>query len=153
MSKSICPKLQALKENGTLNPHPEKVADTLFQEEDFFDARDLLQVKYEMLRRVRQEGWPVARAAETFGFSRPSYYKAQEAFDQDGLGGLFPKKRGPREAHKMTGEIVMFANDTLGIDLGLSTTLLAHRIEKRFGVSVHPRSIERALKRREKKTS
>ena len=151
MPKPACPKLQTLKKNRTLNPHPERVTDPLFQEEDFFDARDLLQVKYEMLRRVRLEGWPVARAAETFGFSRPSFYKAQTAFGQAGLGGLFPKKRGPREAHKMTSDIVAFVSEMLGGDPGLSTAMLAQRIEERFGVIVHPRSIERALKRREKK--
>lgn len=151
MTKPPCPKLGTLKENGTLNLHPETVTDPLFQEEPFFDARDLLQVKYEMLRRVRLEGWPVVRAAETFGFSRPSFYKAQEAFEQEGLGGLSPKKRGPREAHKMSEQIVAFVAETLGSAPGLSMTILAQRIEERFGISVHPRSIERALRRGEKK--
>jgi transposase len=151
MSKPPCPKFQILKENGTLNPHPEAVTDPLFQEEDFFDARDLLQVKYEMLRRVRADGWPVVRAAKSFGFSRPSFYKTQAAFEHGGLAGLSPKKRGPKDAHKMSGEIVAFASEALGTDPELSLVLLAQRIEERFGMSIHPRSIERAITRREKK--
>jgi hypothetical protein len=45
-----------------------------FLEEDFFDAHDLAQVKYEMLRRVRREGTRVSQAASSFGCSRPSFY-------------------------------------------------------------------------------
>jgi len=152
MPKPQSSKLRTIQENGTLNPHPEKVTDALFQEEDFFDARDLLQVKYEMLRRVRLEGWPVVRAAEIFGFSRPSFYKAQAAFEQDGLGGLSPKKRGPKEAHKMSDEIVAFATKELGENPEFSMAVLAQRIKEHFGISVHPRSIERAIRRGEKKT-
>lgn len=151
MSKPPCPKFQILKENGTLNPHPEAVTDPLFQTEDFFDARDLLQVKYEMLRRVRADGWPVVRAAKSFGFSRPSFYKTQAAFDHAGLSGLSPRKRGPKDAHKMSGEILAFATEALDRNPELSLVLLAQQIEERFGVSIHPRSIERATNRKEKK--
>ena len=140
-----------LKENGTLNPHPEAVTDPLFQEEAFFDARDLLQVKYEMLRRVQKDGWPVVRAVEAFGFSRPSFYKALAIFEQEGVGGFAPKKRGPKTAHKMSNEIVAFVAEILEEEPKITPILLAQRIEQRFNLSVHPRSIERALMRREKK--
>jgi hypothetical protein len=46
-------KLALLKKHGTLNLQSEKVKHALFQNSDFFDARDLVQVKYEM---VRQQG-------------------------------------------------------------------------------------------------
>jgi transposase len=144
-------KAQRLKENGTLNPHPERIQDRSFQELDFFDARDLLQVKYEMLRRVSTDGWLVSHAAEAFGFSRPSFYKAQAAFQDSGLWGLMPAKRGPRQAHKLSESVLRFVEQLLEQDPGLVATTLAMRIEQRFGRSVHPRSIERALKRQEKK--
>ncbi len=47
------PKRAALAESGTLNAHPEAVQDPAFGESGFFDPRDLVQVRYEMLRRVR----------------------------------------------------------------------------------------------------
>ena len=68
MAKHSDPKADALRNQGTLNPHPEQVRDGLFLENDFFDARDLLQVKYEMLRKTRVEGECVTRAAAAFGF-------------------------------------------------------------------------------------
>src|SRR6266568_3538325 len=90
-------KLDALRQTGTLHPHPKRVTDSLFQSQPFFDVRDLMQVKYEMLRKVEADGAPVSTAATTFGLSRPSFYQAQAAFEQGGLAGLAPQKRGPPE--------------------------------------------------------
>ena len=38
-------KLEALREQGTLNPRPREVTDPLFAKDSFFDPRDLVQVK------------------------------------------------------------------------------------------------------------
>ena len=145
------PKREALKESRTLNPHPDRVSDTSFAEHDFFDPRDLLQVKYEMLRRARIEGRSIRESAERFGFSRPSFYTAQRAFEEDGLAGLLPRRRGPRGPHKLTAEALEFLQRALGEDRSLRGADLARLVEERFGVRAHPRSIERALARRQKK--
>jgi transposase len=145
------PRLQALRQRGALNPHPDKIRDELFRDGEFFDRRDLVQVKYEMLRRVQKERQPVSQAAAAFGFSRPSFYKAQGAFQQAGLPGLLPKKRGPKGARKLTGEVMDFVTAALAEDNQLDSRALARLIEQRFGLEVHPRSIERALERQEKK--
>lgn len=89
-------KTASLRQHGALNPHPEKVADKEFLANDFFDAQDLIQVKYEMVRRVRQQGQPVTTVAAAFGLSRTSYYEVQAAFEQNGFPGLLPQKPGPR---------------------------------------------------------
>src|SRR5215469_7428127 len=78
----------ALRQQGALNPRPEQVTDQLFLTNEFFDPRDLVQVKYEMLRRVQSDGQPVSRAAAALGFSRPSFYQAQATFQQGGLPAL-----------------------------------------------------------------
>ena len=64
-------KRKALRSLGALHQHPERVTDELFHEDGFFDPHDLVQVKYEMLRRVRVDRKPIRRAAKDFGFSRP----------------------------------------------------------------------------------
>jgi transposase len=145
------PKIDTLREQGVLNAHAEQVTDRLFTGHEFFDARDVVQVKYEMVRRVEAEGASVTEAAETFGFSRPSFYQAQEALRLHGLSGLLPKKRGPRGAHKLSGDVVEFALKVRGDEPAVSSAELVSRIEERFAISVHPRSVERALARREKK--
>ena len=103
------PKEAALAATRTLNPRPEAVRDPEFGSSEFFDARDLVQVKYEMVRRVRVDGAPVTPAAAAFGFSRPSFYEAAAAVDRDGLAGLMPAKPGPRRAHKLTDEVLAYA--------------------------------------------
>ena len=45
-------KTQALAASRTLNPRPEKVTDPAFGPGGFFDPADLVQVKYEMVRRA-----------------------------------------------------------------------------------------------------
>ncbi len=141
------PKVRALRAERSLNPRPETVSDEAFASSEFLDARDLVQVKYEMVRRARVEGEPVSRAAEAFGFSRPSFYAAQAALDQGGLAALVPARPGPRGAHKMTGEVVVFARERLAGDPKLSSQALVELIAERFGVRVHRRSVERALAR------
>jgi transposase len=142
------PKETALRAARSLNPRPGAVADEAFTAgPEFFDARDLVQVKYEMVRRVRAEGQPVSRAAAAFGFSRPSYYQAAAAVDAGGLAGLVPARPGPRRAHKLTGEVMDFARQAREADPSLSSSGLAEAIAGRFGIRVHPRSVERALAR------
>ncbi len=55
------PKVEALRAERSLNPRPEAVTDEAFAGSEFLDARDLVQVKYEMVRRVRVDGAPVSR--------------------------------------------------------------------------------------------
>ena len=145
------PKLQAIREQGCWNPRPQDVTDELFRSREFFDAHDQLQVKYEMLRRVENDGHSVTQAASAFGFSRPSFYQAQAAFRQAGLPGLVPRKRGPRQAHKLTAEVLDFLRQQRQRDPSLRGPALARLVQQRFQLAIHPRSIERGLARSQKK--
>jgi len=145
------PKTEALRRQSSLNPRPEDVIDPLFDGSDFFDARDLVQVKYEMLRRVRIDQRAISESASAFGFSRPSFYLAQRAFEVGGLGGLLPKKPGPRRAHKLSADVVEFLETLRSDDPSVRSDELADRVLARFGRKVHARSVERALARVKKK--
>jgi len=145
------PKTDTLREQGCLHPHPEKVTDEAFVASEFFDRRDLVQVKYEMLRRVRVDGQSVSQSAAGFGLSRPSYYQAQAAYEEGGLPALLPKKPGPRRAHKLSEKVVTALREALADQPELGPRELVELAEERFGISVHRRSIERALARQEKK--
>jgi hypothetical protein len=106
-------KRDELARRGCLHPHPERVTDPLFTSDPFFDRRDAVQVKYEMLRSVREEGRSVTRAAEQFGFSRPTFYQARAAFECAGMPGLLPVKKGPRRAHKLSKSVMTFIDEQL----------------------------------------
>jgi transposase len=149
--KRLEAKARALRARGALNPRPRAVTDPLFVPQEFFDARDLVQVKYEMLRRVHAEGQSVRAAAAAFGFSRPSFYQAQASLARDGLPGLVPKKRGPHGGHKVTADVVAFLRERRAGDASLGTGGLVRLVRERFALRVHRRSIERALARPEKK--
>ena len=144
-------KARALAAQGVLDPAPDRVTDEQFRTGEFFDPRDLVQVKYEMLRRVRADGATVTAAAQAFGVSRPTYYQAQRGLAAAGLPGLIPKRPGPKAAHKLTEKVMAFIEDVRQKDPGVTAATLSQRVRARFGVAVHPRSIERARGRREKK--
>jgi transposase len=147
------PKLESLRQHGTLNPRPQRVTDPLFQDQgqDFFDARDLVQVKYEMLRRVRVEGAPVQATATAFGFSRMALYQIRQRFQIEGVAGLLPQPRGPQQGHKLTDEVVAFLWQLREAEPNLGPLALQQRLVDRFGLTVHPRSIQRVLARPRKK--
>lgn len=143
-------KEKVLRDCGAWNTHP--VADALFSDNDFFDSRDLVQVKYEMLRRVHKEGESISRAAASFGFSRPSFYKSSAEFNREGVTGLLPRKRGPRSRHKLTAEVLAFVEEFSAGEHPMGIPALLDEVEKHFGIRVHRRSLERALRQPGKKT-
>lgn len=144
-------KEESLRQNGTLNSSAEEVRDSKFQVGDFFDPRDVVQVKYEMLRRVRVEDVSVTKAAVEAGFSRPTFYQARASFEEAGIGGLVPRKRGPHGRHKLDDEMLAYVEQQLVPGEPIRAPMLAERLAEEFGVEIHPRTIERALK--EKKTA
>ncbi len=141
------PKEESLHRARVLNPRPEAVRAPEFVASEFFDARDLLQVKYEMLRRVTHEGATISEAASTFGFSRPSFYEARSAYEEGGIPGLLPKKPGPRRAHKLSEDVIERLILAKEANPSLSSADLAQLARDDFGLRVHPRSVERALAR------
>ena len=146
-------KIGSLKKYGALNPHPQKVTEKMFSDPDvdFFDSRDLVQVKYEMLRAVEKESLSVKQASESFGFSRPAFYQAQSQLKQEGVTGLVKKRPGPKSAHKLTDEILTFVEEQVEEGKPLRARALAPLIKEKFSKDVHPRSIERAMERKKKR--
>ena len=113
MAKTIRqdPKKEALARDGALNPHPEAVRDALFADNPFFDPTDLLQVRYEMVRRHEVDGPPSAKWRQTSGCrGRPST-KRRARLPTAGLTGLLPGQRGPKGGHKLSAEILAFDAD------------------------------------------
>ena len=144
-------KRDALLRQGTLNARADHVRHPLFDQSEFFDPRDLVQVKYEMLRQVRVDKSPVSESARTFGFSRPTFYQTQLAFEQEGLPGLIPRKRGPHGAHKLIAPVMEFLTQARAAEPSLRPDELAQRVQQQFGLVVHSRTIERRLAREKKR--
>ena len=144
-------KKAALRASGSLHSNPDAVRDDAFSQGDFFDPNDLVQVKYEMLRRHQDGRKSVTEVARAFGTSRQAFYAAKAIFDTQGIPGLIPKRRGPHGAHKCTEEVLDFAEDWKDRHKGERSGQLAEAIEQHFGININPRTIDRALVRRKKK--
>jgi transposase len=144
-------KMLELKRTGTLNPRAQSVSDTLFKENPFFDPKDLLQVRYEMLRRHTVEGAAIVDVATSFGVSRPTVYQAQSAFQQGGLSGLLPKQRGPKEGHKLSPEILEHVRTLRTAEPASTTAACIKAVQEKFGITVHRRSLERAMASKKKR--
>ena len=140
---------EQLKNDGILHPNPDRVRTDLLERSVFFDACDLMQMKYEMLRSVSVDQKSVAEAARMFGLSRVAYYHARKQYQEEGLVGLMPRRRGPKHPHKFTPEVISFVDEQLALTEGRPDwNLLSKRIEAEFGTKVHPRSVERAVKQK-----
>lgn len=140
-------KTKHLRKSKTLNPHPEAVSDPLFEGSPFFDPRDLLQVRYEMIRS-HKKGTTLKEAAANFGMSVPTCVRAKRAFREGGLQALIPGRRGPRGPRKITPEILEFAEDYRAAHGDVSIRRLAALIGKHFGVSIHFSGLHRALSKK-----
>lgn len=151
MAEPDDPKSQALARDGALNPHPEAIRDPLFIGNPFFDPKDLVQVRYEMVRRHCADGLSISDVAAAFGVSRPTFYKAQSALAADGLVGLVPRLRGPKGGHKISDEVVAFLSDLKAAHPELTTPQCLAAIEARFSITLHRRSLERALAGKKKR--
>ena len=137
-------KSDRLRKSGTLNPHPDAVKDPLFADSRFFDPRDLLQVRYEMILS-QEKGASIKEAAARFGVSVPTFVRLKRAFLNGGMQGLIPRRRGPRGPRKITPEILEFADRYRSEHGPVSVRKLADLVNERFNVTVHYTSLHRVL--------
>jgi transposase len=140
-------KTDILIEEGTFNPTPDKVHDPKFHGSEFFDPLDAVQVKYEMLRRVSIDKASVTEASEDYGVSRPTYYQAKANFDAAGIAGLVPAKPGPRGPHKIDDKVLAFLQAQLVPGEPVRARELAKLAHRELDIELHPRTIERILKK------
>jgi transposase len=140
-------KTDALIEEGTFNPAPDKVRDPKFRTGEFFDPRDAVQVKYELLRRVSIDKVSVTEASGEYGVSRPTYYQAKAGFDTAGIAGLVPAKPGPRGPHKVDDNVLTFLRARVVVGEPLRARELAKLVRDELDIELHPRTIERVLKK------
>jgi len=142
MSGSNAVKSQEMRKNGSFNHRATAVSAEIFKNSYFFDAHDLIQVKYEMLRAVEKDHREVASTSADFGFSRVSFYHIKKEYDESGIVGLIPKKRGPKGSRKMNGGDVEFAKNLVDTHTKAQIVL---RLKEERGVEVSKRTLERQL--------
>jgi transposase len=139
---STATRRRLLEQSGLIHPDPQAVTAPLFDgHTPFFLAADKVQVKYEMLRAHLLDGLSVTLAAEQHGYSRAAFYLIMAAFDEAGMRGLLDERRGRRGPLKLTSEVLQFLHTA---DPALSGAQLVGEIQRRFGLNLHRRTVERA---------
>lgn len=138
---------ETLKKNNCFNNNYEHVSADIFSATPFFDKRDIVQVKYEMVRAASNGEGSITGIADRFGFSRKSYYQISAAFDAGGLYALIPKKTGPKKAHKLNNAVQEFIESYLSNHRGAKASEIAAALEAEMTVQIHPRTIYRYLKK------
>lgn len=141
-------KATIMKENGTFNRHYKKISVPYFQQGIFFDSRDIVQVKYEMLRSVESGEVTVTEAARQFGLSREAFYKNKAAYERGGIQALIPQKTGPKQAHKLLPEGTMFIDNYVSEHPNARAAEINARLKEKLGISVNKRTIERYLSKK-----
>ena len=140
-------KLASLRAASVLHPDPDRVSDPLFHDHPtFFDANDLLQVRYEMLRAHLLDHHRVVALCRRYGLSRQSFYTVQARFEAAGTAGLVGRKPGPKGPSKLTAEVVEFVERQLHADPTRRARALVEELEDHVGVRCHPRTLEKLLK-------
>lgn len=139
-------KEEFLEASGALNPKPEEVEDQKFRlPQGFFDPRDKVQVKYELLRAHEVDGESISEAAPRFGYTRESFYTSKERFESEGIVGLVDRKRGRKGPDKLTEEILEFLRQNKSQEPALSGARLCEMVRERYGVKLHKRTVEKAV--------
>lgn len=141
-------KAAIMKENGSFNRRHKDVTARCFQQGIFFDPRDIVQVKYEMLRSVESGEVTVTEAARQFGLSREAFYKNKATYDEGGIQALIPKRTGPKQAHKLLPEGTAFIDDYVSEHPDAHAAEINARLKEEHGISVHKRTIERYLSKK-----
>ena len=142
-------KEDTLKKYGCFNQNHESVSASIFQSDPFFDKKDVVQVKYEMIRAASRDEGSITNISEAYGFSRKSYYQINESFKAGGLHALIPKKTGPKGPRKLKPEILEFVDAYLVDHKNAKAQEISDQLEANKGIKIHPRSVYRYL---EKKT-
>ena len=153
MTKPPSKRDRLIRELGVLNPHPDRIRAPLVSTRAISSIPTIMvQVKYEMLRHVQVDGASKAEAAALFGMSRPTFYQAESAFASEGLPGLAAETaRAQGRAQTQLGGHGVHRGASGSNDGSDPRSRAWHRRSKpALELSVHPRSIERALARKKK---
>ena len=135
----------SLAASRTLNPHPEGVTDPAFTSGAFFDARDRSRSSTRWCARSRQAGRARRAAASAFGLPARLLHRAASA-GRARAGRPGPGQAGPRgRAQADGGGVDSLGQQHAAADPAPSSAQLAAAVADQFGVTVHKRSVERAL--------
>ena len=134
-----------LKETRTFNRNHDKINDNLFAESDMLDARDLLQVRYEMVRAVKIDKSSATEVAQRFGVSESTLNRNIRALNEGGVIALIPESKGPKGQYSLDEDELKFIDSYLEAHPDATGGQVYSALLKEKQSTVSKRTVERHL--------
>ncbi len=138
-------KIEFFKSVGILNTKPERIIHSMFQNNEFFDPLDLIQVRYEMLRGPRSEKITVSEACKQFGYSREYFYSLDRDFNSRGFAGIMTSIMGRPPIIAQNPEIINYILQRKFADSSLTGEDLRLELKSKFQLECSRRTVERLI--------
>ena len=103
----------------------------------FFDARDLVQVRYEMVRRHQNDGVPISEVARHLRCLAANLLQSAKRLGRPGLAGSGRRcSAGPKGGHKLSAEVVAFVDELKAATPDMTVHAMSSpQIAARFGIT------------------
>jgi len=136
-AKNNSDKQKALQQHGTLNPRRRMCA-ILCSRTANSSIQRLAAGEYEMLRQAHAEKRAFLDGQGIWFFPPVVFTKRIVAFEARWFARITSQKRGPRNGHKLTPEVMKFRHEQQTLEPSLSLAQLAEQVQHNFHVKVHP---------------
>lgn len=141
-------KEERLKESNTYNPKCDKVTACDFIENEVMDSRDLLQVRYEIVRAIEYDNKPVKEICSEFGVSASTARRYVRNLKEGGLIALVPEQKGPSGPTKLSKDAADFIDTYLKNNPKASGGKVHNALENRLHPGISKRTVERYLSKK-----
>ena len=137
-------KVEHLRATHTYNEQHDKVTDELFANSELFDPRDLLQVRYEIVRAVGRGESP-EKVAARFGVSGMTARRYAGRMGEGGLSALLPARKGPGGPRALGAAGEEFVDAYVEGHPGASGREVHEALEAALAPGVSQRTVERRI--------
>ena len=138
-------KEEHLRATQTFNTNYAKINDPIFQRSGIMDPRDLLLVRFELVRSLELDGKPIEEVCSQYGISPCTARRYVRDMKERGLIALVPEKRGPNGPSVMTDEIANYIDKYLTDHPKASAGKVYQSLVDAKKVTIGKRTVERYI--------
>ena len=134
-----------LKANHTFNFRNDKVIASRFIESDLYASRDLLQVRYELVRSIEEGDIALDEVPDKYGVSSVTAKRYVRSFKEGGMIALVPEQKGPKGPSSLDDEALRFIDSYIAEHPKASGRKVHEALESERHLGISKRTVERYL--------
>ena len=123
----------------------DKVTEPRFLDSDLFDPKDLLQVRYEMVRSIKEGVITLDEVPSKYGVSAMTAKRCVSSLEKGGIIALVPERKGPKGPSSLDDESLRFIDSYIAEHPKASGRKVHDALEAEKHVGVSKRTVERYL--------